>query len=163
MPNPRRWGQGWKEKDNTGETPDGVQGTRSLFTIAVHSPQPPAHFISGHQDLERFLSRGANHPFLRRNFSSPPTSFSPSSVVREELAGHMTTQPNTIFPSLLGSQAWPHDAAWSVDVSRTTSDFLVILSLPSSPTPQNGRPWNNHLRPTRPSEPQGGRGLGYRH
>lgn len=163
MPNPRRRGQGWKEKDNTGETPDGLQGARSLFTISVHSPQPPTHFINRHRDSERFLSRGANHPFLRRNFSSPPTCFSPSSVVREELAGHMTTQPNTTFPSLLGSQAWPHDAAWSMDVSRTASDFLVILSLPPSPAPWNGRTSNSRLRPARPAEPQGGRGLGYLH
>lgn len=141
---------------------DTLRGFRALIHGLPSQciPAAPTHFIDGHRALERFPRIGANHPFLRRNFSCAPTSFSPSSVVREELAGHMTTQPNTVFPSLLGSQVRPHDAAWSVDVSRTASDFLLILSLPTSPAPWNDRTSNSRLRPTRPAEPQGGRGLG---
>lgn len=109
----------------------------------IGSSQPPAKKTSptyrGALRLREVAGPRANHPFLGWNSSCPPNLFSPSSIAVEDLAGHTQTQPKTTFPSLLGSQVWPHNEVWLMDVSRKpVSHFLAVLSHTSLPTEMAG-------------------------
>lgn len=52
---------------------------------------------------------------------------------------HTTTQPKTVLPRLLGSQLWPCNEVWSMDVSRGMVQLpACALPAPFSPLPPVG-------------------------